>query len=79
MTSTPPIKREITPTRRMDDRMSLSDSFMNCRKKILHFSGFLKTFFRKRRYRPIDSKDFFIIIIFVLPSKGTMFYSKSRL
>ena len=49
MTSTPPMKSEMTPTSRTEDRMSLSDSFMNCRQKIFHFSGLLKTIFKKRK------------------------------
>ena len=62
ITSTPPMKREMTPTSRIEERMSLSDSFMNCLQNILPFSGFLKTIFRKRKYLPIASNDRLIIL-----------------
>ena len=66
MMSTPPIKRDMTPTRRMDESISLSDSLMNCLQNILPFSGFLNTIFRKRKYRPIGSKNLLIISITVI-------------
>ena len=48
ITSTPPMKTEITPTSRIDEMISLSASFMNCLQNMRHFSGFRKTIFRKR-------------------------------
>ena len=39
ITKTPPMNIEITPTRRIDESMSLSDSFISCLQKILAFSG----------------------------------------
>ena len=61
ITSTPPMNRDMTPTRNMDERMSLSASFTNCLQNMRPFSGFLKTIFRKRKYLPMDSKKFVII------------------
>ena len=61
ITRTPPMKREMTPTRRIDDIMSLSASMTHCLQKMRHFSGLLKTFFKNRRYLPADSKKLLTI------------------
>ena len=61
MTRTPPIKSEMTPTIRTEERMSLSDSFINCLQNILHFYGLRKTVFMNRKYSPTDIKIFFIM------------------
>ena len=61
MTSTPPMKIEITPTNRIDEMISLSASFTNWRQNILLFSGFLKTIFMKRKYLPTASNIFVTI------------------
>ena len=56
ITRTPPMKTEITDTSTTEDTMSLSASRMNCFQKIFHFSGFLKTIFRNRKYCPVCMK-----------------------
>ena len=62
MTRTPPMKTEMTPTRRIEDRISLSDSMISCLQNIFHFSGFLKTVFRKRKYSPMDSRNYHFLL-----------------
>ena len=59
ITNTPPMNIEITPTRRIDESMSLSDSFTSCLQNILAFSGLRKTILRNRKYSPTETKIFF--------------------
>ena len=53
MTNTAPMNMEISAIRGMELITSLSASLKKFLMKMLHFSGFLKVFFRKRKYFPI--------------------------
>ena len=59
ITNTPPINIEITPTRRIDESMSLSDSLISCLQKNSGLLRLAEDHFQEEEVLSYGNKDFF--------------------